>query len=218
MRLYDYPSSPNCYKVRLALSELGVEYERVPIDIFGGDTLTDEFGRINPARTTPVLELDGGRHLVESNAILLYVTEGTELLPDDDVERAQAYAWLFYEQARIVSIIGALRLRLTTGRTTLEDEGTRRQRRMAVGITALLAQHLESHSYFVGERFTVADIGIYGYMQAAGEAGVDTHRFPSLEGWLERVRARPKHVDDLKPLPDNARPGKGRSVWDLVEM
>jgi glutathione S-transferase len=218
MRLYDYPSSPNCYKVRLALSELGVEYERVPIDIFGGDTLTDEFGRINPARTTPVLELDGGRHLVESNAILLYVTEGTELLPDDDVERAQAYAWLFYEQARIVSIIGALRLRLTTGRTTLEDEGTRRQRRMAVGITALLAQHLETHSYFVGERFTVADIGIYGYMQAAGEAGVDTHRFPSLEGWLERVRARPKHVDDLKPLPDNARPGKGRSVWDLVEL
>jgi glutathione S-transferase len=218
MRLYDYPSSPNCYKVRLALSELRVEYERVPIDIFGGDTLTDEFGRINPARTTPVLELDGGRHLVESNAILLYVTEGTELLPDDDVERAEAYAWLFYEQARIVPIVGALRLRLTTGRTTLEDEGTRRQRRMAVGITALLAQHLETHSYFVGERFTVADIGIYGYMQAAGEAGVDTHRFPSLEAWLERVRVRPNHVDDLKPLPGNARPGKGRSVWDLIEM
>ena len=218
MRLYDYPSSPNCYKVRLALSELGVECERVPIDIFGGATLSDEFARINPARTTPVLELDDGRHLVESNAILLYLTEGTDLLPDDAVERAEAYAWLFYEQARIVPIIGALRLRLTTGRTTLADEGTRRQRRMAVGITALLAQHLEQHHYFVGERFTVTDIGIYGYMHAAGEAGVDTKRFPSLEAWLERVRARPKHVEDLKPLPENARPGKGRSLWDLIEM
>jgi glutathione S-transferase len=216
MRLYDYPSSPNCYKVRLALSELGIECERVPIDIFGGDTLTDEFGRINPARTTPVLELEEGRHLVESNAILLYLTEGTELLPDDKVERAEAYAWLFYEQARVVPIIGALRLRLTTGRTTLEDEGTRRQRRMGVGITALLAQHLEERDYFVGDRFTVADIGLYGYMQAAGEAGVDTSRFPSLEAWLERVRSRPKHVDDLKPLPENARPGKGRSLFDLI--
>lgn len=218
MRLYDYPSSPNCYKVRHALSELGVEYERVPIDIFGGDTLTDEFGRINPARTTPVLEFDDGQHLVESNAILLYLTEGTELLPNDGVERAEAYAWLFYEQARIVPIVGGLRLGLTTGRTRLEDEGTRRQRRMAVGITALLGQHLETRHYFVGERFTVADIGIYGYMQAAGEAGVDTDRFPSLQAWLERVRARPKHFEDLQPLPENARPGKGRSLWDLIEM
>jgi len=216
VRLYDYLSSPNCHKVRLALSELGISCERVPIDIFGGDTLTDEFGRINPARTTPVLELEDGRHLVESNAILLYLTEGTELLPDDKEERAEAYAWLFYEQARIVPVIGALRLRLSTGRTTLEDEGTRRQRRMGVGIAALLAQQLEEHDYFVGERFTVADIGLYGYMQAAGEAGIDTSRFPTLKAWLERVRARPNHVDDLQPLPENARPGKGRSLWDLI--
>jgi glutathione S-transferase len=216
MRLYDYSSSPNCYKVRLAMAQLGLEYERVPIDIFGGDTLTDDFGEKNPARTTPVLEVTDGRYLVESNAILLYLTEGTDLLPDEKETRAEAYAWLFYEQARIVPIIGALRLRLSTGRTTLEEEGTRRQRRMGVGVTALLDQHLEGRDWFVGDGYTVADLALYGYMQAADEAGIDTSRFPRLEAWLERVRERPRHVADLRPLPDNARPGKGRSIWDLI--
>jgi glutathione S-transferase len=218
MRLYDYPASPNCYKVRLAMAEVGLEYERVPIDIFGGDTLTDDFARKNPARTTPVLEIDDGRYLVESNAILLYLTEGTELLPDDKEARAEAYSWLFYEQARVASIIGRLRLVLSTGRRTLEHEGTRSQRRMGVGVTALLAQHLEERDWFVGDDFTVADLALYGYMQVAGEAGIDTSRFPRLEAWLERVRERPRHVADLQPLPDNARPGKGRSIWDLIGL
>jgi glutathione S-transferase len=218
VRLYDYPSSPNCYKVRLALAELGLDYERVNVDIFGGDTLTEEFGRTNPARTTPVLELDDGRHLVESNAIVLYLAEGSELVPDDELQRAEALAWLFYEQARVFPIIGGLRLTLSTGRSTLEDEGTRRQRRMGVGITALLAQHLEERDYFVGDGFTVADLALYGYMQAAGEAGIDTSRFPALEAWLDRVRTRPRHVADLEPLPENAQPGKGRSIFDLIGM
>ena len=85
MRLHDYPSSGNCYKVRLALAQLGVPDERVDVDIFDGGTLTDEFDALNPARTTPVLETDGGDVLVESNAILVYLTDGTELLPDDPV-------------------------------------------------------------------------------------------------------------------------------------
>ena len=83
MKLYDYPASCNCYKVRLLLANLGREYERVPVDIFGGDTLTDEYARINPARTTPVLETDDGRFLPESNAILVYLAHGTPLLPED---------------------------------------------------------------------------------------------------------------------------------------
>jgi glutathione S-transferase len=83
MRLHHYPASANCYKVRLLLAQLGVEYERVNVDIFGGDTLTDEFARLNPARMTPVLETDGNAPLPESNAILVYLAEGTELLPGE---------------------------------------------------------------------------------------------------------------------------------------
>src|SRR5436190_23989792 len=103
MKLYDYPASCNCYKVRLLLAQLGLPYERVPIDIFDGQTLTDEFARINPARTTPVLETDDGRYLQESNAILVYLARGTRLLPDDPFECAQVMRWLLYEQADIVA-------------------------------------------------------------------------------------------------------------------
>ncbi|HSC72954.1 MAG TPA: glutathione S-transferase N-terminal domain-containing protein [Gaiellaceae bacterium] len=83
MKLYDYVASANCYKVRLLLAHLGVEYERVPVDSFGDGTLTDEYARINPARTTPLLEDPPGVFLQESNAILLHLARGTRLLPDD---------------------------------------------------------------------------------------------------------------------------------------
>ena len=88
MRLYDYAASGNCFKVRLLLGLLGRPYERVPIDIFGGDTLTDAYAEINPLRETPVLELDSGERLAQSSAILWYLAEGTPFLPDDALGRA----------------------------------------------------------------------------------------------------------------------------------
>jgi glutathione S-transferase len=216
VRLYDYPASPNCYKVRLALAELGIEYERVHVDIFGGDTLTDEYGAVNPARNTPVLELDDGARLIESNAILLYLAEGTDLLPEDSLERAEVHRWMFYEQARIVPSIGWLRVRLARTATDPGDESVRRERRECVAAAALVDQHLQGREFAVGAGYTVADICLYGYLQAAGETGVDTARLPGLEAWFGRVRDRPRHVADLQPLPENVRVGKGQSVYDFA--
>lgn len=216
MRLYDYPASPNCHKVRLALAELDIEYVRVHVDIFGGDTLTEEYAAINPARDTPVLELDDGERLVESNAILLYLTDGTELLPDDRFQRAQVHRWMFYEQARIVRSIGGLRLRLARSPVDPSDEGVRRERRMCVAAAALVDQHLQQRKFLVGDRFSAADLCLYGYLHAAGDAGVDTTRLPALHAWLDRVRKRPRHVADLAALPDNVRAGHGRSIYDFV--
>jgi len=118
LRLYDYAASANCLKVRLLLTHLCRPYERVPVDIFDGDTLTDDFARLNPARSTPVLELESGVHLQESNAILVYLAEGTELLPDAAFERAQVMRWLFFEQADLVPAIGGLRFRVMVTSTT----------------------------------------------------------------------------------------------------
>src|SRR3954452_23666295 len=116
MRLYDYAASANCYKARLLLALLGREYERVPVDIFAGDTLTDEFAALNPARETPVLELDDGSVLTQSDAILWYLGEDTPFLPDSALGRAQVAQWLFFEQERVMSGIGGARFRIVTGR------------------------------------------------------------------------------------------------------
>lgn len=215
MRLYDYPASPNCYKVRLALAELELEYERVHVDIFGGDTLSEEFGAKNPALATPVLELDDGECLPESNAILLYLTEGSELLPADRLARAQVQRWLFFEQARIVPFVGGLRFRLCTGRAAPDSEQTQKERNLALALTAIVAQQLDGRDYLVGDTYTVADLALYGYLHVAGDAGIDLAAFPSLVAWLERVRARPRHVADLTGFPPNSRPGSSRSIYDL---
>src|SRR5262249_11312245 len=109
MRLHDYDASGNCFKVRLLLALLGREYERVPVDIFAGDTLTPELARLNPVRETPVLELDDGRVLTQSNAILWYLAEGTPFLPAGPFERGEVVQWLSFEQERVMNGLGGAR-------------------------------------------------------------------------------------------------------------
>jgi glutathione S-transferase len=213
MRLHDYASSGNCFKVRLALTQLGVPYERVPVDIFNGGTLTDEFGRLNPARTTPVLETDDGDVLVESNAILVYLAEGSELIPEDPVERAHVLRWLFYEQAEIVPGIGTPRVRVAAG--LLDPGSPSAERALAEGRAALgvLDGHLRDRDFLVGERYTLADLCIYGYVHVAGEAGFDLAEYPAVSAWLARVEATAGHVDDLLPIPPDTRFGRGLSIY-----
>jgi glutathione S-transferase len=213
-RLYDYAASANCFKVRLLLAQLRMEYERVPIDIFAGKTLGDEYAAINPMRTTPVLEPQAGRYLAESNAILVYLGDGTPFMPDDGFERAHVLRWLFFEQADVVPSIGGLRFRLLTGRLDAGSEGARRRRAAAEEVLAVLDAHLDARAYLVGERYSVADIGVYGYVHVADEAGLDLRRYPGVVRWLDRVAEQPHYMNDLEPYPPNARRGVGRSIYD----
>jgi glutathione S-transferase len=214
MRLYDYAASANCFKVRLLLAQLGMEYERVPVDIFAGETLTDAFAAINPARTTPVVEPAPGRYLPESAAIPAYLAEGTPFLPADVFERAQVLRWLAYEQTEVVPATGGLRFRLVTGRLAPEDDEAVRRRRGGEEVLRLLDAHLAEREFFVDGRYTIADIALYGYVHVAGEAGFELERYPAVAGWLQRVEAQPGHVNDLEPYPANARAGSGRSIYD----
>jgi glutathione S-transferase len=210
MKLYDYAASANCYKVRLLLAQLGRDYERVPVDIFGGDTLTDEFARMNPARSTPVLEHPPGVFLPESNAIMLQVAKGTELLPDDP----QVYRWLFFEQADVVPAIGGLRFRLITGRLQPDEPDALRRRNAAHVVLALLDEHLAGRDFLLGDRYSVADIGIYSYVHVADEAGLEPGAYGAVAAWLARVAAQSGYMNDLEPYPPNARVGAGRSTYD----
>jgi glutathione S-transferase len=211
MRLYDYSASGNCYKPRLLLALLGREYERVPIDIFAGDTLTDEYAELNPAREVPVLELDDGRVLTQSNAILWYLGEGTSFLPSDLFERAEVVQWLVFEQERVMSGIGGARFRIITGRNPeLVDA------RLELGRSALemLEAHLVDREYLVGSAPTLADIANFSYTHVASDAGFDFDDYPAVAAWLDRVESLPGFTEDLAPYPENARPGHGRSIYD----
>jgi glutathione S-transferase len=206
VRLYDYAASGNCYKVRLLLALLGREYERVPVDIFGGDTLTAEFAALNPVRETPVLELDSGAVIAQSGAILCHLAEGTPFMPDEPLERARVLQWLFFEQERVMGGIGGPRFRRLTGRPQVEG-------RLAVGADALelLDAHLRERAWLVGDRTTIADVAVFGYGHVAHDAGLAPREH--VLAWFERMRALPGFVADLEPYPANARPGAGRSIY-----
>jgi glutathione S-transferase len=214
LRLHDYAASGNCYKVRLLLAQLGLPYERVPVDIFGGDTLTDEYARLNPQRQTPVLERDGAEPLTESGAILIYLAEGSEYLPEDANERAQALKWLFFEQTEVIQGIAGLRFRLVTQR--IRPDGREAQWRRSVGHAALtvLNDKLGKSKYLAGESYSVADISLFAYVHVANEAGFELDEFEQVKEWMQRVRGTRGYMNDLEPYPPNSMAGQSRSIYD----
>jgi glutathione S-transferase len=213
LRLHDYSASGNCYKVRLLLAQLGIEYERVPVDIFGGDTLTDEYARVNPQRQVPVLERDGAEPLTESGAILVHLAEGTEYLPEDENERAQAMRWLFFEQADVIPGIAGLRFRLVTGRIGADSREAQWRRNSGEAALKLLNDRLEKNNYLAGESYSVADISLFAYVHVANEAGFELSEYPQVQEWIERVEGTRGYMNDLEPYPPNAWPGAGQSIY-----
>jgi glutathione S-transferase len=214
LTLYDYAASANCYKVRLLLAHLGLPYERVPIDIFGGDTLTPEYQARNPVAQTPVLELESGEIVWESGAILVYLAEGTPYLSDSRLGRAQTVQWLSFEQERVMNGIGGARFRSLTGRAEPNSKGVAARRALGAGSLDVLEAELANRSFLVEDRYSIADIAVYGYAHVAEEAGIDLASRPAVRGWLDRVAEQPGHMNDLAPYPENARPGASRSIYD----
>jgi glutathione S-transferase len=214
LRLHDYAASGNCYKVRLLLAQLGLSYERVPVDIFGGDTLTDDYERVNPLRQTPVLEREGADPLPESGAILIHLAEGTEYLPEDPDDRAQALRWLFFEQTEVIQGIAGLRFRLVTER--IRADGREALWRRSVGDAALrvLNDRLGKSDYLAGDSYSIADMSVFAYVHVADEAGFELSDHPNVKAWIARVEGTRGFMNDLQPYPANARPGQSSSIYD----
>jgi glutathione S-transferase len=214
LRLHDYAASGNCYKVRLLLAQLGLEYERVPVDIFGGDTLTDGYAKINPQRQTPVLERDGAEPLPESGAILVHLAEGTEYLPEDPGDRAQALRWLFFEQTEVIQGIAGLRFRLITQR--IRPDGREARWRKSVGDAALRAlnDRLERSEYLAGDTYSIADISLFAYVHVADEAGFELGEHPRVKEWTRKIEGTRGYMNDLEPYPPNSMAGRSRSIYD----
>jgi glutathione S-transferase len=195
MRLYDYSDSGNGYKARLVLAQLRLPYELVEIDIEKGESRTPAFLAKNPNGRIPLLELDDGRLLPESNAIMAYLAEGTALMPEAAFDRALVLQWLFFEQYNHEPNIATARYWLRHGHLTPAREWAFAQKRLA-GYAALCVMegHLAKSDYFVAGRYSIADIALYAYTHVADQGGFDLARFPAVTKWLARVKEQPGHI------------------------
>ena len=201
LRLHDNHLSGNGYKPRLLLAHLGRTYERIEVDILKGETRTPEFLARNPNGRIPVLELEDGTHLPESNAILFYLAEGTRFLPSEPLGRALTLQWMFFEQYSHEPCIAVARhwiqhVEMTEAqRAQLPDkqEGGR-------AALSVMEGHLRESDWFGGHSMSIADIALYAYTHVADEGGFDLADYPAVGDWLGRVAEQPGHVP-MNPVP-----------------
>lgn len=195
MRLYDNAISGNTYKIRLLVAQLGIDCERVEIDIMKGESRTPEYLAKNANGRVPLLELDDGTYLPESTAILFYLAEGTPYLPAGRADRAQALAWMCFEQYNHEPNLAVARHWTQHVEMTAEQHAAL-PGKIAAGYAALdvMESHLAANDYFAGGRYSIADIALYAYTHVAEEGGFDLARYPAIGAWLTRVAAQPGHI------------------------
>jgi glutathione S-transferase len=196
LKLYDNKESRNGYKVLLLLTQLGVPFEHVEIDLFKGESRTPEYLAKNPFGKIPVLELDDGTVLAESGAILWYLAEGTPYLPDGKVARADVLRWMFFEQNMHETNVAEARFIVRHPEidpSRVEHILPEKQRRGNVALK-LMDQHLARHDFFAAGRYTIADIALYAYTSVADQGGFDLASYPAIQAWLTRVAAQPGFI------------------------
>jgi glutathione S-transferase len=197
LTLHQMQMSGNCYKVRLAARQLGIPLTLIDYPLMAGETRKPEFLAKNPNGRVPLLELEDGRCLPESGAILFYLAEDSDLLPADKWARAEALQWLFFEQYSHEPYIAVARYWLRYA----PPEEMEKKRHLVPewhdkGNAALgvMQTHLATRDWFAGGRYSIADIALYGYTHCAVEGGFDLSGFPAVARWLDRVAAQHDHL------------------------
>lgn len=189
-RVFGSRASGNCHKVLMTLEALGLPYRWHEIDVMKGETRTAEFLAMNANGKVPVLQIDDHTFLPESNAILCYLADGTRLWPGDRLARAQALAWMFFEQYShepYVAVARFVRLFLK------KDDDPRLPTLLERGSAALgvMQKHLQQHAFFAAGSFSIADIALFAYTHCAADAGFDLANYPAVVAWLDRCRQQP---------------------------
>lgn len=194
--LYSMQRSGNCYKVRLALTQLRIPFRLVEVDILKGENRTPEFREKNPSGRVPLLEVAPNRYLPESNAILWHIARGTPLAPADPFDCAEALRWMFFEQNSIEPTIGAAYfwLSLVRGGRELKMHAIEAWSEAGYQALGVMEEHLETHRFFAADRYTIADIALYAYTHIANTGDFDLTGFPAIRAWLKRVADQPRHV------------------------
>lgn len=204
LTLFDYPASENAWKVRQLLHHLQRPYRAVKISIFEGEGRTEEYLRISPTGTVPAIELDDGRTLAESNAILFFLATDTPYLPNDAFGRAKVQQWLSFEQERVESVIGSLRYWTLTGK--LEQRApalVAMKRDTGVRTLEILDRALAQRPFLTDHGYSIADISVFAYGGRAEEAGFSLAPYPHVRAWIERVKSQPGFLADMHAYSDD---------------
>jgi glutathione S-transferase len=192
---YGMSDSGNCYKVKLALEQLGLPYRWVEVSTTKGETKTADFLAKNPNGQVPALQVDDGSFLAESNAILAYLADGSPLAPSDRLGRARMLQWMFFEQYSHEPCIAVARAIV---RYQASDSPRRAElpklRERGNKALAVMEQHLAHEPFFAAGRYTIADIALYAYTHCAGDGGFELGRYPAVGAWLARVKSQPRHI------------------------
>ncbi len=196
MKIYGMQDSGNCYKPRLLMAKLGLPFEHVEVSSRDGSTRRPDYLAKNANGKVPLLELNDGHYLAESNAILLHLGEGTRFVPVDPYERALAYQWLFFEQYSHEPFVAVRRALLKYPERAAQATPERLAATLEGGNKALgvMQAQLVKTPFLAGEGMTVADIALYAYTHEAGIGGFDLGAFPAVRTWLANVQNDPGHV------------------------
>jgi glutathione S-transferase len=174
---------------------LSCDVERLDILASPSETRRPEFLAKNPNGRIPVVELEDGSHLAESNAILIYLAEGTAFLPDEPLERARVLSWMFFEQYSHERFIAVLKFwTFWGGLASRAAEQITDWRTQGQAALSVMNTHLSGRRFFVADRLTVADLALYAYTHTAAESGYDMEAAPAVTAWLDRVSSAPGHV------------------------
>ena len=196
LKLYDHPLSGNCYKVRLALNQLGVEYEKIYLDIFKGEQHSGDYRAVNPNRKIPVL-VDGDFNMWESNAILLYLGKKyspTPLYPEDLSAFGMMAQWLLFGKTSIDPNLALARFMTKFLPPDAVDEKRLGElRAQGSAVLQVLDSHLEHYDFLAGD-YTMADIACFPYVDLAPEGGIDLSPYSSVVLWCDRIKSRPGFI------------------------
>ena len=194
-KLYGDHRSGNCYKVALILLLTGRSFEWAETDIIKQSTRTPEFLEMNPNGKVPVLQLPDGQTMAESNAMLLYLAEGSPYLPTDAWQRALVYQWLFFEQYSHEPYIAVARFLVKLAGREVEDaDRLKLLRKKGSEALSVMEKAVSSSLFLVGDRFSIADIALYAYTHTAEDGGVDLSPWSAVRQWLQRVESAPGFV------------------------
>jgi len=204
LRLYDSLLSGNSWKVRLMLNHLSIPFERVTLDLRKGETRSESFALKSRFQRVPVLELEDGRTLVESGAILLFLASGTKYLPNDPLLAAEVTSWLLFEQGDLQTPIARCRVHHLQGRAAVMGEEIRRLQSEGYAGLVRLDAWLQTRTWLVDEEYSVADIALYPYVALSPQGGFDLTPYAGIRSWLARVERMPGWIDlrhGAQPLP-----------------